>query len=302
MKPILLFTVAAAILGSGCALHAQTAGSTVGDFTIERVLTLASIIAPTAPNFPPPVLAGLQAGAIEIHQVFAYNSAKGTVEQTAFVVPGKSPVPFPSPGNAPVADHYIVQVDAASVTSSPSPSVVLIGHVTSNDVPTPWGNITGAGISIAFGYQSTGSSLQFGPIVESVSPVYGLYTATGVGSLSLTPSTQLCGVATLNGTYMFQLGGAINEGFVGFLPYWESGSLTADGKGGVTVLDSGNIGGSSFTGRANSMSYTLNGNCQGTLSSSAMSMDFQVSKDGGFITFAVTKPSSIIANGNGRLQ
>ena len=127
MKPNFLLNVAAAILGSGCALHAQTAGSTVGDFTIERVLTLASIIAPTAPNFPPPVLAGLQAGAIEIHQVFAYNSAKGTVEQTAFVVPGKSPVPFPNPGNAPLADHYIVQVDAASVTSSPSPSVVLIG-------------------------------------------------------------------------------------------------------------------------------------------------------------------------------
>ena len=302
MKPIVLLNAAAVVLVSGFALHAQTAGSAVGDFTIERVLSLASISAPTAPSFPPPVLVGLQAGAIEVHQVFAYSSAKGTVEQTAFVVPGNSPVPFPSPGGAPLADHYIFQVDASNLTSSPSKSVVLIGHVTSNDVATPWGNINGAGISLSFGYQSTGSSVQFGPIIESVSPVYGLYTATGAGSLSLTPSTQQCSVATLNGTYMFQLGGAINAGFVGFGPYWESGSLTADGKGSVTVLDSGNIGGLSFTGRTNSMSYTLNGNCQGTLSSSTMSMDFQVSKDGAAITFAVTKPSTVIANGSGRIQ
>jgi hypothetical protein len=301
MKPIVLFSVAAAALGSGPALHAQTVAST-GDFTIERVLTLASIVAPTAPNFPPPVLAGLQAGAIEIHQVFAYSSAKGTVEQTAFVVPGNSPVPFPNPSAAPLADHYIVQVDASNVTSSPSPSVVLIGHVTSNDVATPWGNITGAGITISFGYRNTGSSVQFGPIIESVSPVYGLYTAAGAGSLSLTPSTQQCSVATLNGTYMFQLGGAINGGFVGFAPYWESGLLIADGKGGVTVLDSGNIGGSPFSGRTFTMSYTLDGDCQGTLSSSGLSMDFQVSKDAGSITFAVTKPSTIVANGSGRIQ
>jgi hypothetical protein len=101
---------------------------------------------------------------------------------------------------------------------------------------------------------------------------------------------------------MFQLGGAINGGFVGFAPYWESGLLIADGKGGVTVLDSGNIGGSPFSGRTFTMSYTLDGDCQGTLSSSGLSMDFQVSKDAGSITFAVTKPSTIVANGSGRIQ
>ena len=301
MKPIVLLNVVAAVIGVH-ALNAQTAGNAVGDFTIERVLTIASITAPTAPNFPPPVLAGLQAGAIEVHQIFAYSSAKGIVEQTAFVVPGNSPVPFPNPSGAPLADHYFFQVDAASVTSSPSPSVVLIGHVTSNDVATPWGNITGAGIALSFGYRTAGSSVQFGPIIESVSPVYGLYTATGAGSLSLTPSAQQCSVATLNGTYMFQLGGAINEGFVRFWPYWESGRLMADGKGNATVVDSGNIGGSSFSGRMFSMSYTLDGNCQGTLNSAALTMDFQVSRDAGAITFAVTKPSSIIANGSGRIQ
>jgi hypothetical protein len=33
-----------------------------------------------------------------------------------------------------------------------------------------------------------------------------------------------------------------------------------------------------------------------------LSMDFQVSKDAGSITFAVTKPSTIVANGSGRIQ
>ena len=122
----------------------QNGGSAPGDFTMERVLTLSSASAPTPPNFPPPVLAALQSGALELHQIFVYNSAQRTLEQSALVVPGGSPLPLPSPGSATVGDHYIVQVDSASITSSPGPSAVLVGHVTSNDVPTPFGTITGA--------------------------------------------------------------------------------------------------------------------------------------------------------------
>jgi hypothetical protein len=137
---------------------------------------------------PDAVLGGIKAGAIEIHQRSIYNSGQRTLEQLAFVVPATSPVPFPNPGAAPVADHYMIQVESASTSNSPRPSVILAGHAISNDSPTPWGDITGAGVILTFGYTTAGGSVQFGPILESVSPLYGLYSDRGAASLSLTPT------------------------------------------------------------------------------------------------------------------
>ena len=133
-------------------LAAQSGPAAVGDFTIERVLTLASANAPNPPSFPAPVLAALQAGQIELHQVFTYSSATATLDQLCFVVPAHSPVPYPNISAAPVGDHYVIAVDASSVNPSPG-SVVLIGHVISNDIPTPFGYTTGAGITVSFGSQ-----------------------------------------------------------------------------------------------------------------------------------------------------
>ena len=122
-------------------LHAQSSFNSPGDFMTERVLPLTAVIAPTAPNLPDAVLAGIKAGAIELHQRFIYNSSQRTLEQLAFVVPANSPVPFPDPSVAPVADHYMIDVESASISTSPRPSVILAGHATSNDIPTPWGDI-----------------------------------------------------------------------------------------------------------------------------------------------------------------
>ena len=47
-----------------------------GDFLVERIITLKSVVAATAPALPDVVLAGLQSGALEIHQRFTYNSAQ----------------------------------------------------------------------------------------------------------------------------------------------------------------------------------------------------------------------------------
>ncbi len=292
----LLYT--AAVFAS--ALSAQNGPSAVGDFTMERVITLASASAPNQPSFPAPVLAALQAGQIELHQVFTYTSATGILEQLAFVVPANSPVPFPDPSAAPVGDHYLIQVDASSVNASPG-SVVLIGHVISNDIPTPFGYNTGAGITLSFGYRSTGSSVRFGPVMESVSPLYNLYTDTGVGSLSLTPTPAKCTPATLKGTYMFRLGGGIQTTPTSS-PYWESGTLTSDGAGNIVVSDSGNVAGAAFSGRTFPITYTLNANCQGSFNWNGASMDIQVSRDGRNINMAFTKPSSVSANGSGQIQ
>ena len=294
-------TVASAVLGLVVRLNAQNSPSGPGDFMAERIITLAYVNAPTQPNLPASVIAGIQNGVIELHQRFTYNSAQRTLEQLAFIVPANSPVPFPDPSGAPVGDHYIIQVDSAAVANASHPSLILTGHVTSNDIITPFGDITGTGVTLSIGYTTAGSSVQFGPILESVSPLYGLYSVSGAGSLSLTPSQTVCSNATLNGTYFFQMGGSV-QGTSGWMPYWESGSFQADGKGAITVLDSGNVGGTVYSGRSFGITYSLNDSCQGTFTFGGSQFDVQVSRDGSSINWASVKPSVVVANGTGRRQ
>src|SRR5664279_3542932 len=94
------------LLAALAPLHGQSSTNAPGDFMAERLVPLSAVSAPTPPNLPDSVLGGIQAGAIEIHQRFIYNSGQRTLEQLAFIVPANSPVPFPNPGAAPVADHY----------------------------------------------------------------------------------------------------------------------------------------------------------------------------------------------------
>ncbi len=282
----------------------QNSDNAIGDFTLERVLTLSSVTSPTPPTFPPPVLAGLQNGTIEVHQTFVYNSAQRTIEETILVVPAKSPLPFPSPGTAPIGDHYIIHVDSARITSQPGASAVITGKVISNDAPTPWGDITGAIVTISFGFQGSGASIHFGPIYESVSPLYGLYSATGVGSLSLTPSplAQTCSAATLNGVYMFQLQGSLQAGSGASSPFVDSGRFVADGQGNINIIDAVNLNGTVFTDRNFPATYVLDQYCAGTLKLSNGAMSIVVSKDAQRVNLIFTSPSSIAVMGTAQLQ
>ena len=196
-------------------------------------------------------------------------------------------------------------MDNASVVSSSHPSLVLSGHVTLNDVITPFGDITGAGVTLTIGYSAAGAAVQYGPILESVSPLYGLYSTSGAGSLSLTPSAQKCAPGTLNGTYMFTLGGSV-QGSTGWAPYLESGTFQSDGQGNIAVLDSGNIAGRVFKGRTFPIVYTVNDDCTGTFtfgsSSNPSTMDVRVSPDGKTMNMVFTNPATVVANGSGRQQ
>src|ERR1035441_7577245 len=179
---------------------------------------------------------------------------------------------------------------------------ILVGEVwLACGLPTPWGDVTGAGVTLTFGYSSAGASVQLGPILESVSPLYGLYSDKGAGSLSLTPSTHKCTVGTLNGVYMFQLNGS-QLGPFGWLQYTDSGRFQADGKGNLTVVDSGNSGGTVFAGRTFPIVYTVNDDCSGAFAFGSNAMDIQLSLDGKAINMVFTKPSTVNASGVGRQQ
>ncbi len=288
----------------GLAQDNQNGGNAPGDFVIERILRPTGILSPSAPNLPPDVLAGFLNGSLEIHQLFKYDSAQRTLDQIGFIVPGKSPLPFPTP--VPAVDHYVIHVDTASITSQPGASIVMTGRVISNDAPTPFGDITGAIVTLSFGYQGAGAQTRFGPIYEAVSPLYGLYTDTGVGMLSLTPAAQAnaCSTATLSGAYMFQIQGSVQSSATGaYTPFVDSGRFVADGNGTLSVVDSGNLVGKNFTDRAFPITYTIDQNCSGTLTlPGGATMGLVVSKDGERMNMVFTSPSSTPAMGTGRRQ
>lgn len=297
-----LFIATAALLTAGQTIFAQAPQSGVGDFTIQRAFGLSGVSAPTAPTLPPPVLAGLQNGTLEVLQVFTYNSAQGTLEQFAYVVPANSPLPISNLSAAPLADHYLVQVDRSTTTTMPGASAALAGHVTSNDMPTPFGNNTGALVTLTFGYQGSGGSTQFGNIMESVSPLYNLYSATGAGTLSVTPSVAKCTVANLNGIYMWRMSGWVQTGPTSFGPYVDNGRFIADGQGNITVLDGVNINGVTSLNRNFPATYVLDDYCSGQIKFSGGSMDIQVSRDSRTVNMLFSSPSTVIATGNGAIQ
>jgi len=284
-------------------MHAQPSQSNaLGDFTMERVLTLSGVTAPAPPNLPQIILNSLAADAIEVHQVFVYNSAQRILEQTSYVLPGRSPIPSPGISGAPVNDHYIIQVDSIGISQAHGPSVAMVGHVVSNDVPTPFGDISGLEVTLAFGYQGTGPSTRFTAIMETVAPLYGAYTATGVGSLSPTASVQKCSVANLKGVYMYRLRGSIETTPNNWLTYVESGVFTADGNGTIAISGTQHFG-ESLSANRQSAAYVVNDDCTGSFTGKAgFAMDVVLSSDGQRVNMVFTAPGILAAMGEARMQ
>jgi hypothetical protein len=302
MNKIQLLTLAAFSAALVYPVQAQQSpGNALGDFTMERVLTLSGITSTAPPNLPMVILNALASGAIEVHQVFTYNSAQRTLEQTSYVLPGRSAVPNPNLGSAPVNDHYIIQIDSVQLGQAHGQAAALIGHVISNDIPTPFGDIAGTEVTLSFGYQGSGPAMQFSSIAETVTPVYAIYTVAGVGSLSANASAPKCSVATLNGVYTYTLRGSIQTAPGAFAPYVESGHFTADGNGTVAVFGTANVGGAMSPNRLQ-INYTVNDDCTASFKWSRGSMDVQVSNNGQRLNLVFTSPSAVIAMGDGQLQ
>lgn len=298
-KILTLAVLSAALSHSMLAQQGQT--NSLGDFTMERIILLSGVSAPTPPNLPGQVLDALQSGALEMHQVFVYSSAQRIIDQTNYILPGGSPLPSTDLSKAIVGDHYKIQVDSIVVNQSRGPSALMIGRVVSNDMITPFGDITGAMVSLSFGYQGSGPGMRFATIIESVSPIYTIYSAAGVGSLSATASPQKCTLSTMSGSYQYSIRGSVMTAPNTFTPYVESGYLTADGIGNVAVFGTVNLGGNVMPNRL-PLSYTINDNCSGVLKGKAGSLEMVLSSEGRRVNLMFTSPSNLIAVGDGQLQ
>jgi hypothetical protein len=114
---------------------------------------------------------------------------------------------------------------------------------------------------------------------------------------ALPSRAQTCGNATLNGTYIYQLGGAVAT-TGGTVAYAELGKLVANGNGSVSGQSTASVGGAIATYTL-AGSYIIQGNCTGTLllsvnSQAPETLTFQVVNGGLNALVAISSSGEVV--------
>jgi hypothetical protein len=110
-------------------------------------------------------------------------------------------------------------------------------------------------------------------------------------------SRAKCSEATLDGTYLFAADGVRIKGN-DQLPFANAGYDVFDGNGKVKAVFSQNINGKITRNEPLSGTYSVKGDCTGTLTfESGTRFDLFIAPDGSQLTFVQTKPSEDVAAG-----
>jgi len=110
-------------------------------------------------------------------------------------------------------------------------------------------------------------------------------------------SRAKCSVATLEGTYLFAQNGVEIKGN-DQRPFAIAGYDVFDGQGEVKGLASANFNGKITRNESGSGTYSVKGDCTGTLTfGSGTRFDLFIAPDGSQLTFVQTKPSEDVAAG-----
>jgi hypothetical protein len=180
---------------SSVPLRAQA--PTLTAFSAERTISLTNVLTTVTPTVPAALLASLAAGAVQIREQTSYNPQNSTLTSTLFTVASGSPantnlaqVPFGS-----FIATTAITVDRIYVTSAPTPAVMFVGTVTQSPV-TPYGNFSGAAATYSFGYTAANTTATpptaatIGPVIEQISGIVVLYSASASGTFTITaPAT-----------------------------------------------------------------------------------------------------------------
>lgn len=116
--------------------------------------------------------------------------------------------------------------------------------------------------------------------------------AEGLKPADAGDSVALCplGNATLNGTYMSMGGGTV----VGLGPVSFVGEIIYDGKGTIVNPFTGSFNGAILRGEATG-TYTVNGDCTGSVTASGSHYDFVVNPDGSKVSFIETDANTVVS-------
>lgn len=189
----------------------STAPAAPTSFSVERQVTLTSVLSSATPKLPANVVAALTANAMEYREQFNYNSTTGIVTETSFTVASGAPsmtpvatVPFSS-----FLSNYQLTVDKVSTTAT---AVQVAGTIYSNPGSSPFGNLAGTPAALSFGYKSTGTgtgtgtgtstssstsaTYSFTNVVTALADVAVVYSAAGSGTMTFPPPTTTPGTGT----------------------------------------------------------------------------------------------------------
>jgi hypothetical protein len=111
-------------------------------------------------------------------------------------------------------------------------------------------------------------------------------------------SRAKCSEATLKGTYPFAFDGVEIKGNNDQLPFAIAGYGVFDGNGKEKSIVSSNFNGEVTRKEHISGTYTLKGDCTGTLTfADGSQIDMFIAPDGSMFTFVQTKPSELVGSG-----
>ena len=111
-------------------------------------------------------------------------------------------------------------------------------------------------------------------------------------------SRAKCSEATLDGTYPFAFDGVEIKGNNDQLPFAIAGYAVFDGNGKEKSVVSSNFNGEVSRKESISGTYTVKGDCTGTLTfADGSQIDLFIAPDGSMFTFVQTKPSELVGSG-----
>jgi hypothetical protein len=111
-------------------------------------------------------------------------------------------------------------------------------------------------------------------------------------------SRAKCSKATLDGTYPFAFDGVEIKGNNDQAPFAIAGYAVFDGNGKEESVVSSNFNGEVTRNESISGTYTVKGDCTGTLNfADGSQIDLFIAPDGSMFTFVQTKPSELVGSG-----
>jgi len=162
----------------------STAPTGLTALNFERALTLSDVLTTLTPNLPANELASIAAGAQDVREIFVYNPQAGTVTSTVFLVAAGAPLPTPNFNfQTGVIQSTAISISQTLTSCSPSPSLLLIGTVSSSTAGGLYGSLTGAPAAVSIGY-TTDTPPLINNVAEVISGVVVAYSAAGTGTVT----------------------------------------------------------------------------------------------------------------------
>jgi hypothetical protein len=168
----------------------QTTTPEITRLNAESVLALNDLGATATPMFHPAIQSALTAGTLQLRQYVRYDPAAETVTVLQFTTAANAVMPTPDLGAIAndILTQYVIKVDRVYVSSTPSPSILLVGRVSSHVLPGPFGEFVGAPAAVSIGH-TTGASPTLSNAVVVIAGRVVSFAAAAAGTLTFPTTT-----------------------------------------------------------------------------------------------------------------